>query len=80
VIDDMESADTPLINDFAMCSQELVNLLMCGKAASHVFNDSMEVTQGVGKTIILKGIPCRSDVGFMSLKEHQNRNIKLVLF
>ena len=75
----MECSDTSLINEYAMCSQELVNLLMCGKAASHVFNDSMEVTQANGKTVMLKGIPSRSDIGFLSLREHNNRKYQVGL-
>ena len=77
VIDDMDSSDTSLLTSNGDCTQELVNLLLCGKAASNVFNDSMELTQGLGKTILLKGVPTRSDVGFLSLLEHTRRRYQV---
>ncbi|XP_067946481.1 probable ubiquitin carboxyl-terminal hydrolase MINDY-4 [Watersipora subatra] len=72
VLDDMDSNETSLINEQGSCSPELVNLLLCGKAASNVLNDSLEFTQGLGKTIVLKGIPSRADMGLLSLLEHIN--------
>ena len=73
----MDSGDTTLITEKGFCSPEMVNLLLCGKAASNVFNDSMEVTTGIGKTIIMKGIPTRSAVGLLSLFEHQSKRYQV---
>jgi len=46
----MDDKDTPLITNTGLCSPELVNLLLSGKAASNVFNDTVELTQGLDKT------------------------------
>lgn len=77
VLDDMDSRDTTLITEEGDCSQEMVNLLLCGKAASNIFNDCMEVTVGLGKTLIMKGIPGRCDIGLLSLREHNSRRIQV---
>lgn len=52
--------------------QELVNLLLTGKAVSNVFNDVVELDSGNGNITLLKGISTRSDIGFLSLFEHYN--------
>ena len=50
--------------------QELVNLLLTGKAVSNVFNDVVELDSGNGNIMLLKGITSRSDIGLLSLFEH----------
>uniref|UniRef100_A0A8D0G8E5 Ubiquitin carboxyl-terminal hydrolase MINDY n=1 Tax=Sphenodon punctatus TaxID=8508 RepID=A0A8D0G8E5_SPHPU len=58
-------------DDLLFCyKQELVNLLLTGKAASNVFNDVIELDSGNGNITILKGISSRSDIGLLSLFEH----------
>lgn len=52
--------------------QELVNLLLTGKASSNTFNDVVELDSGDGDVTLLKGITARSDIGFLSLFEHYN--------
>lgn len=52
--------------------QELVNLLLTGRAVSNVFNDVVELDSGDGNTTLLRGIEARSDIGFLSLFEHYN--------
>lgn len=52
--------------------QELVNLLLTGKASSNTFNDVVELDSGHGDVTLLKGVAARSDVGFLSLFEHYN--------
>ncbi|XP_067872848.1 probable ubiquitin carboxyl-terminal hydrolase MINDY-4 [Heterodontus francisci] len=47
--------------------QELVNLLLTGKAVS---NDVVELDSGNGNITILKGVSGRSDIGLLSLFEH----------
>lgn len=56
---------------FSTChKQELVNLLLTGKAVSNVFNNVIELDSGNGNITILKGITSRSDIGLLSLFEH----------
>lgn len=52
--------------------QELVNLLLTGRAVSNVFNDIVELDSGDGNITLLRGIEARSDIGFLSLFEHYN--------
>lgn len=55
---------------FECHKQELVNLLLTGKAVSNVFDDVIELNSGNGNITILKGITSRSDIGLLSLFEH----------
>ncbi|XP_063780397.1 probable ubiquitin carboxyl-terminal hydrolase MINDY-4 [Pseudophryne corroboree] len=59
-----------LIGAHAYCTQELVNLIMGGRAVSNVFNDVVELDSGNGNITILKGITSRGEIGFLSLFEH----------
>ncbi|RXM32647.1 Protein FAM188B [Acipenser ruthenus] len=52
--------------------QELVNLLLTGRAVSNVFNDVIELDSGNGNSTVLNGITGRSDIGLLSLFEHYN--------
>ncbi|XP_054427308.1 probable ubiquitin carboxyl-terminal hydrolase MINDY-4 [Pteronotus mesoamericanus] len=61
-----------LIGAHSYCTQELVNLLLTGRAVSNVFNDVVELDSGDGNVTLLKGIAARSDIGFLSLFEHYN--------
>ena len=59
--------------------QEMVNLFVVGQAVSNVFNDKMEVNSGAGIVTVLRGIPHRSNIGFLSLFEHYgNCQVKMV--
>ncbi|XP_035655040.1 probable ubiquitin carboxyl-terminal hydrolase MINDY-4 isoform X1 [Oncorhynchus keta] len=69
---DMDVPNTTLIGAHGYCTQELVNLLLCGQAVSNVFNNNMELDSGNGNLTLLKGIRCRSDIGLLSLFEHYN--------
>ncbi|XP_073533308.1 probable ubiquitin carboxyl-terminal hydrolase MINDY-4 isoform X2 [Phyllobates terribilis] len=69
---DFDVPTTCLIGAHAYCTQELVNLILSGRAASNVFNDMLELDSGNGDMTVLKGISCRGDVGFLSLFEHYN--------
>ena len=73
---------TPLIGVNGYCSQELVNLLLIGRAHSNVFDGEKnvggdenegEATNGGGEGcgVRLKGVPRRSLVGFLTLFERQ---------
>ncbi|TMW66249.1 hypothetical protein Poli38472_004014 [Pythium oligandrum] len=61
-----------LIGNHDYCTQEMVNLLLCGVACSNVFNGKqlLEGTSEDGpKAVVLKGISAQGIVGFLSLFE-----------
>nr|XP_009506787.1 PREDICTED: protein FAM188B [Phalacrocorax carbo] len=70
VRNDFDVLTNRLIGSHGYCTQELVNLLLTGKAVSNVFNDVIELDSGNGNITILKGITSRSDIGLLSLFEH----------
>ncbi|CAK6958068.1 probable ubiquitin carboxyl-terminal hydrolase MINDY-4 [Scomber scombrus] len=72
VREDMDVPTTTLIGAHGYCTQELVNLLLCGQAVSNVFDDDMELDSGNGNITLLKGIKGHSDIGLLSLFEHYN--------
>ncbi|KAJ0395489.1 hypothetical protein P43SY_002461 [Pythium insidiosum] len=57
-----------LVGAHDYCTQELVNLLLCGFARSNVF-DGEQRLEGDPGDVVLKGIPSRCAVGFLSLFE-----------
>uniref|UniRef100_UPI00398F3F98 probable ubiquitin carboxyl-terminal hydrolase MINDY-4 n=1 Tax=Pristiophorus japonicus TaxID=55135 RepID=UPI00398F3F98 len=67
---DFDVPTSTLIGAHGYCTQELVNLLLTGKAVSNVFNDIVELDSGNGNITILKGVSGRSDIGLLSLFEH----------
>ncbi|KAI4872328.1 hypothetical protein NFI96_027756, partial [Prochilodus magdalenae] len=69
---DMDVPTTTLIGAHGYCTQELVNLLLCGQAVSNVFDDEMKLDSGNGNFTLLKGIKERCNVGLLSLFEHYN--------
>ncbi|XP_032858752.2 probable ubiquitin carboxyl-terminal hydrolase MINDY-4 isoform X2 [Tyto alba] len=70
VRNDFDVLTNRLIGSHGYCTQELVNLLLTGKAVSNVFNNEIELDSGNGNITILKGITSRSDIGLLSLFEH----------
>ncbi|KAL4110622.1 hypothetical protein PRIC1_002313 [Phytophthora ramorum] len=65
-----------LIGAHDYCTQEIVNLLLCGYARSNVF-DGDQVLEGTSATdpdaLVLRGISSQSEIGFLSLFEaYQN--------
>uniref|UniRef100_A0A3Q0RYI9 Ubiquitin carboxyl-terminal hydrolase MINDY n=1 Tax=Amphilophus citrinellus TaxID=61819 RepID=A0A3Q0RYI9_AMPCI len=72
VREDMDVPTTTLIGAHGYCTQELVNLLLCGRAVSNVFDNDMELDSGNGNMTLLKGIKGHCDVGLLSLFEHYN--------
>ena len=66
---DMDSG-SQLIGAHGYCTQEMVNLLLTGRAVSNVFNGDMQLNSGGDMAILLKGVPSVSDVGLLSLFEH----------
>ncbi|KAM9832014.1 putative ubiquitin carboxyl-terminal hydrolase MINDY-4 [Neosynchiropus ocellatus] len=67
---DMDVPTSTLIGAHGYCTQELVNLLLCGRAVSNVFDNDMELESGEGHTTLLKGIKARCSIGLLSLFEH----------
>ncbi|CAH2281920.1 Hypothetical predicted protein [Pelobates cultripes] len=72
VLQDFDVPTNNLIGAHAYCTQELVNLILGGRAVSNVFNDVMELDSGNGNVTLLKGVAHRSEIGFLSLFEHYN--------
>ncbi|KAJ3599332.1 hypothetical protein NHX12_033295 [Muraenolepis orangiensis] len=72
VREDMDVSTNTLIGAHGYCTQELVNLLLCGQAVSNVFDDKVELDSGNGSSTLLKGIQHRCDIGLLSLFEHYN--------
>ncbi|XP_042372420.1 probable ubiquitin carboxyl-terminal hydrolase MINDY-4 isoform X2 [Plectropomus leopardus] len=72
VRDDMDVPSTTLIGAHGYCTQELVNLLLCGRAVSNVFDNDMELDSGNGNMTLLKGVKGHCDIGLLSLFEHYN--------
>jgi len=64
--EDMDMPDCSLVNEHGYASQELLNIMLVGKAASNVHDGSKDLGGG----FILKGIHKQSDVGFLTLFEH----------
>nr|XP_040040370.1 probable ubiquitin carboxyl-terminal hydrolase MINDY-4 [Gasterosteus aculeatus aculeatus] len=69
---DMDVPTATLIGAHSYCTQELVNLFLCGRAVSNVFDDDMELDSGHGNMTLLKGVKGPCDVGLLSLFEHYN--------
>lgn len=66
---DRDDPTLPLVTaPFGHASQEIVNLLLCGKAVANVFDGSMDLGGGMS----LKGIPTNVEVGFLTLLESLN--------
>lgn len=61
----MDVAENKLMGMHGYCTQEMVNLLIHGRAVSNVFNDSVFLDQ-----LELRGPNKRNDIGFLSLFEH----------
>ena len=66
---DMDSPETPLMGAHGYCSQEMVNLLLTGRAASNVFDKDVVLGSG-DEIMVLKGIHSPSDIGLLTLYEH----------
>ncbi|CAG08047.1 unnamed protein product, partial [Tetraodon nigroviridis] len=72
VREDLDLPTATLIGAHGYCTQELVNLLVCGQAVPNVFDHDVELDSGHGNVTLLKGIKSQCDVGLLSLFEHYN--------
>uniref|UniRef100_A0A3Q2YD23 Ubiquitin carboxyl-terminal hydrolase MINDY n=1 Tax=Hippocampus comes TaxID=109280 RepID=A0A3Q2YD23_HIPCM len=70
--EDMDVATTALIGAHGYCTQELVNLLLVGRAVSNAFDGDVELDSGNGNSTLLKGIKAPCNIGLLSLFEHYN--------
>ncbi|CAB4059475.1 MINDY3_4 [Lepeophtheirus salmonis] len=66
IMKEMDTTDSPFVGAHGYCTQEMVNLLLTGSATSNAFDGSMSISDG----ILLRGITCESELGFLSLFEH----------
>ena len=61
----MDDPTNKLMGQHGYCTQDMVNLLIHGRAVSNVFNDSVYIDK-----LELRGPNERNDIGFLSLFEH----------
>eukprot|EP01029_Cantina_marsupialis_P022075 TRINITY_DN53758_c0_g1_i1.p1 TRINITY_DN53758_c0_g1~~TRINITY_DN53758_c0_g1_i1.p1 ORF type:complete len:618 (-),score=153.00 TRINITY_DN53758_c0_g1_i1:49-1902(-) len=66
VKDDMDDPETLVLEPHGHCSQDLLNLLICGHAVTHTFDGKKKMGES---GLMLKGIPCKPLVGFLSEME-----------
>ena len=68
-IEEMEADfdfEISLINEYGYASQELINTMLVGRAATNVHDGDKDMGEG----LILKGINRQSEIGFLTLFEH----------
>ena len=65
---DMDMKTNTMIVEYGYCSQELVNLLLIGRATSNVF-DGVKMIGSRSEKTYLKGIQSQSEIGFLTLME-----------
>nr|CAB3263842.1 protein FAM188B-like [Phallusia mammillata] len=63
---DMDEVNGKLMGAHNYCTQEMVNLLLTGRATSNAFDHGIKLEENT----FLKGLHARSDIGFLSLFEH----------
>lgn len=61
----MDIKDNSLLTEHGYASQELLNVLLVGKAVSNVFNGDKDM----GDNFIIKGVHKNSSIGFLTLFE-----------
>eukprot|EP00743_Colponemidia_sp_Colp-15_P006245 GILK01006719.1.p1 GENE.GILK01006719.1~~GILK01006719.1.p1 ORF type:complete len:652 (-),score=85.85 GILK01006719.1:95-2050(-) len=67
---DMDDSNTTFIGRHGYCTQEMVNLMLTGKATSNVFDGEQQLQGEKGSpAMVLRGIPARGTVGFLTLLE-----------
>ncbi|MES1920297.1 hypothetical protein MHBO_001981 [Bonamia ostreae] len=67
----MDDPNDFLIRRECYCTQELVNLLISGRAASNVFDGEKRLGDNGNDEYVLTGIPERTDIGFLTILEAQ---------
>lgn len=61
----MDDPNTTMTSQFGHSSQELMNLLLTGRAVSNVFDNSMTISD----SLMCHGIQSRSDIGYLTILE-----------
>ncbi|KAJ3047132.1 hypothetical protein HK097_000217, partial [Rhizophlyctis rosea] len=77
--EDMDEPDAKMIGRHGYCTQEMVNLILIGKATSNVFDGDMRLKEdepGDDPANLLKGIKEPTQFGYLTLYEHYG-NIKV---
>lgn len=67
---DMDSDGGHLINAHGYSSQEIVNLLLTGKAFTNTFDGDQILGNTASESVVLHGITHKSEIGLLSLFEH----------
>ena len=62
---DMDLVGNTLLNEHGYASQEIINLMLVGQAKSNVHDGDKDL----GDNFVLRGIPKRADVGFLTFFE-----------
>ncbi|GFU31120.1 probable ubiquitin carboxyl-terminal hydrolase MINDY-4 [Nephila pilipes] len=68
---EMDDPNNHLIGKDGYCSQEVINLILIGKAVPNLFDGDLELNSGGTETTLLRGIPKQSKIGLLSLYEYQ---------
>ena len=63
---DQDSIQTLLTPETLLCSQELVNLCLIGRAISNVFDNDLNCSN----ELILQGVKKQSTIGFLTFYEY----------
>lgn len=63
---DMDMENSTLVNEHGYASQEIINIMLVGKAVTNVHDGDKDM----GDNFILKGIPKPSEIGFLTFFEH----------
>ena len=63
--DEMDLRENALLSDHGYASQELINIMLVGRACSNGFNGENDLGDG----FILKGVHKQAEIGFLTLFE-----------
>jgi ubiquitin carboxyl-terminal hydrolase MINDY-3/4 len=66
ILEDMDDPSNTMIVEFGHSSQDLLNLLLCGKAVSNVFDGDMPMGDS---GLTLKGVGQQNDIGYLTQLE-----------
>ncbi|XP_069950509.1 probable ubiquitin carboxyl-terminal hydrolase MINDY-4 [Cherax quadricarinatus] len=67
---DMDEGGGHLISAHGYSSQEIVNLLLTGRAFTNTFNGDQTLGNNAGQSLVLHGITHKAEIGLLSLFEH----------
>jgi len=66
MVGDFDFDGISLVNEYGYASQELINTMLVGRSAPNVHDGD----KSMGDDLVLKGIPRRSEIGFLTFFEH----------